>query len=32
MNCRRAGKMIPLYVGGELSGMRARRLDRHLED
>ena len=30
MNCRRAGKMVPLYAGGELSGMKARRLERHL--
>ncbi|MFZ2053505.1 MAG: zf-HC2 domain-containing protein [Candidatus Aminicenantales bacterium] len=32
MKCRRAGKMIPLYAGGELSGIRARRLERHLEE
>jgi hypothetical protein len=32
MNCRRAGKMIPLYAGGELSDKKARRLERHLEE
>ncbi len=31
MNCRRIQKMLPLYVGGELSEGRARRLERHLE-
>jgi hypothetical protein len=30
MNCRRARKMIPLYAGGELSGAKVRRLERHL--
>jgi hypothetical protein len=32
MNCRRAGRMIPLYAGGELSGAKARRLEEHLEE
>jgi hypothetical protein len=32
MNCRRAGKMIPLYAGGELSDKKTRRLERHLEE
>lgn len=31
MNCRRAGKMIPLYAGGELPDKTARRMKRHLE-
>lgn len=31
MNCRRAGKMIPLYAGAELAGMKARRMERHLQ-
>ncbi len=31
MNCRRAGKGIPLYAGGELLERHARRLERHLE-
>jgi hypothetical protein len=32
MNCPRAGKMIPLFAGGELSDKKARRFERHLEE
>lgn len=32
MNCRRAGKMIPLYAGGEVSEKKARRIERHIEE
>jgi hypothetical protein len=31
MNCRRSGKKVPLYIGGELGERAARRLGRHLE-
>jgi hypothetical protein len=30
MNCGRAGRIIPLYAGGELTGIKARRLERHI--
>lgn len=32
MKCRRAGKMIPLYTGGEVSEKKARRIEKHIKE